>query len=278
MATFDIMKFLKGVFDFYINSSIHVALAVLALFLITVLEYNLESQITISVFVFLGALTAYNFVKYAKIAGLHHRTLTGSLKAIQIFSAICFIQMVILAFQLSLNTLLIIAVFGLTTFFYAVPFIRHRNLRMFSGLKIFVVGFVWAGITVIIPFVASKTEISVDVLLTFFQRILIVVVLIVPFEIRDIPYDSLSLKTLPQQLGVEKTKLVGLLALLTCLLIEFFKATSDPAYIISLVVFCAVLTWLVVISKTEQKRYFSSFLVEGLPIFWLVLYFLLKQL
>tara|TARA_R100001198_G_scaffold96141_1_gene84694 strand:+ start:447 stop:1265 length:819 start_codon:yes stop_codon:yes gene_type:complete len=266
------MKLLRGVFAFYINSSIHVALAVVSLLAVTVLEYNLPISKELWAFVFLSTLSGYNFVKYAKVAGLHHRSLTQSLKTIQVFSAFCFALLVIIAFILPIKVLLITAAFGLTTFFYAVPFIRSKNLRNFSGLKIFVVAFVWAGVTVILPFVEAEIDLTADVLLTFFQRILIVVALILPFEIRDIPYDGLNLKTLPQQLGVRNTKLLGEVVLLFCLVFEFFKDESDVAYITSLLFFCIMLGWLLVISKTEQSRYFSSFWVEGLPIFWLLVY------
>ncbi len=278
MAIFGIMKFLNGVFAFYVNSSIHVALAVVALLAITVLEYDLTIPFELWAFVFLGALTGYNFVKYAKVAGLHHRSLTNSLKTIQVFSGICFVLLAFMAFKLSISTLLVTAGFGLATFFYAVPFLRHKNLRNFSSLKIFIVAFVWAGVTVIVPFISSETVVSGDVLLTFFQRILIVVALILPFEIRDIPYDSLNLKTLPQQLGVRNTKLLGLAVLLFCLVFEFFKYRSEVAYIISLLGFCVTLGWLLVISKTYQTRYFASFWVEGLPIIWLLLFVLFEQL
>ena len=278
MAIFDIMKLLRSVFAFYINSSIHVALAVLALLAVSVFEYNLTVQFELWIFIFLGALTGYNFVKYAKVAGLHHRSLTNSLKAIQVISGICFVLFTLIAFQLSLLTLLVTAGFGLATFFYAVPFVQSKNLRNLSGIKIFVVAFVWAGVTVIVPIIASETNISGDVLLTSFQRILIVVALILPFEIRDVPYDSLNLKTLPQQIGVRNTKLLGEGLLLLCLVFEFFKNSSEVPYIISLLVFCVILGWLIAISKTEQTRYFASFLVEGLPIIWLLLFVLFKQL
>lgn len=270
------MKILKRVFGFYINSSLHVAFAVLALFSITVLEYRLTEHRQLSAFVFLGAISGYNFVKYAKVAGLNHRSLTSSLKTIQILSGVCFVLLILIAFRLSVTTILITAAFGLATFFYAVPF-RHRSLRKLSGIKIFVVAFVWSGITVILPFIASETLVSGDVLLTFFQRILIVVALILPFEIRDVPYDALNLKTLPQQFGIRNTKLLGLLVLVVSLILEFFKESAEVAYIISLIFFCVILGWMLIISKTEQKRHFASFWVEGLPILWLILYVLIKQ-
>ncbi|MDN3724787.1 hypothetical protein QRD02_10365 [Aequorivita sp. SDUM287046] len=272
------MKVLKGFFAFYINSSIHVALAVLALFAITVMEYDLKLQKELWAFVFLGALTGYNFVKYAKVAGLHHRSLTDSLKTIQVFSAVSFVLFVYLAFQLPITVLLVMVGFGLTTFFYAVPLVRHKNLRNFSGVKIFVVAFVWAGVSVIVPVIAAQSPIPGDVLLTFFQRVFIVVALILPFEIRDVPYDSLNLKTIPQQIGVRNTKLFGLGALLLCLIFEFYKLWSDVAFISSLLSFCVILGWMLVIVRTDQNKYFASFWVEGLPIVWVLLFLLFEQI
>ncbi len=272
------MKVLRGVFAFYINSSIHVALAVIAFLAITVMEYNLTVPIELWAFVFLGALTGYNFVKYAKVAGLHHRSLTNSLKTIQILSAVCFALLGIIAFQLTITILLFTAGFGLATFLYAVPFVRNKNLRRLSGIKIFVVAFVWAGVTVVVPVVASEVSISGDLLLTFFQRILIVIALILPFEIRDVPYDAHNLKTVPHQVGVKTTKLIGQGVLMLSLVFEFFKQNYQVAYIISLLIFCVVLGWLIVISKTEQSRYFASFWVEGLPILWYALFILFEKL
>ncbi len=271
------MKVLRAVFAFYINSSIHVALAVVALLAITVLEYDLSIPSVLWPFIFLGALTGYNFVKYSKVAGLYHRRLTKSLKTIQVFSAVCFVLLGITAFQLDIITLLVTAGFGLATFFYAVPFAGSKNLRRFSGIKIFVVAFVWAGVTVIVPVVAAEVDISGDLLLTFFQRFMIVIALILPFEIRDVPYDALNLKTLPQQLGVITTKLIGEVVLLFCLFLEFLKQDYAVAYITSLLVFCVVLGWLIVISKKEQTHFFSSFWVEGLPIIWYALFILFDQ-
>lgn len=272
------MKVLKEVFAFYINSSIHVALAVAALLAITVLEYGLKVPNALWPFVFFGALTGYNFVKYAKIAGLHHRSLTNSLKTIQVFSAVCFVVLGIVTFQLSLSTLLITAGFGLLTFFYAVPFFKSKSLRKLSGIKIFVVAIVWAGVTVIVPVIASEVNFSADLFITFLQRIMVVVALLLPFEIRDVQYDAINLKTLPQQIGVRNTKLLGQGVLLLCLVLEFFKKDSSVAYIFSLLLFCVVLGWLIVVSKKEQTRYFASFWVEGLPLMWVAAFVLFEQL
>lgn len=276
MINFEEMKFARQIFAFYINSSIHVALSVAALTYITILEFNLPTRWQLLVYIFLGTLTGYNFVKYAKIAGLHHRELTKALKSIQIFSALCFLLFIYFAFQIFIQVLLLTVCFGLPTFFYAVPLFRHKNLRSLAGVKIFVVALVWAGVTVVVPVAASGNVISADVVLAFFQRMLIVVVLMFPFEIRDVPYDALNLKTLPQQIGIKNTKVLGEMILMLCLILEYFKDNGEIAYLTSLTCFAVILGGMIAASKTNQNLYFSSFWVESLPIWWLFMYGLMK--
>ena len=80
------MQVLRTIFSFYINSSIHVALAVCALVGVTWLTYGISYNLSLLGFVFFGTITGYNFVKYAGVARFHHRSLTDALKVVQIFS------------------------------------------------------------------------------------------------------------------------------------------------------------------------------------------------
>ena len=50
-----------------------------------------------------------------------------------------------------------------------------------------------------------------------------VVIAILPFEIRDMKYDSIKLATIPQRIGIEKTKIIGALLIVIIFLLEFFK-------------------------------------------------------
>ena len=58
------MKLLKHFFDFYLRSSIHVALMILCVYEITVFEYKVDSTLYERLFIFFSSLSAYNFVKY----------------------------------------------------------------------------------------------------------------------------------------------------------------------------------------------------------------------
>jgi hypothetical protein len=233
------------------------------------LEFDLANSLSLYGFVIFGTITAYNFVKYAGVAGLHHRSLTKSLKTIQVFSVLSFVLFLYFGFQQAIETLLVAFLFGLLTIFYAIPFLQKKNLRTISGLKIFIVAIVWAGVTVMVPVVASENHFYNDQMITFIQRVLLVVVLTLPFEIRDLPFDSVTLKTLPQRLGVSMVKIAGYLTMICCVLLDFLKEDALSFYTSSLIIFCLLTSLCLFYAKKRQARYFASFWVESLPILWL---------
>ena len=125
------MKFLKLVFDFYLNASIHVAFSVYAFLRITEIYFDLPYNENLNFFIFFGTITGYNFVKYAGVAKLHHRSLTKGLKIIQVFSFFCFLGLCYYATLISLKTLFFTLPFIVLTILYAVPFLSGfaKNLR-----------------------------------------------------------------------------------------------------------------------------------------------------
>lgn len=273
---------LKQLFNFYINSSIHVGLSVFSLTWITLSEYGLLSDKILLYFVFFASVSGYNFVKYFGMAKFHHRSLANWLRTIQIFSLFSFIVTCYFAYNLNLNTLIWIAVFGLLTLFYAIPFfsieliLDNKNLRNVEGLKVYLIALVWMGVTVMLPVINNDYTVSADVILTSVQRFIFIVVLMLPFEIRDLRYDSLKLATIPQKIGVKHTKILGILLMALFFLIEFFKDEIDINKLVALTLI-TILTGLFLIgSKKDQGKYYCSFWVEGLPIFWLLILLVLS--
>jgi hypothetical protein len=266
------MNLFKLVFNFYINSSIHVALAVYALVRITESYFKLPYNENLDYFIFYGTITGYNFIKYAGVAKFYHRSLTKSMRLIQIFSFFSFCLLVYYGLKLSTNILIYFFPFALITFVYIVPFLGgfQKNLRRVSYLKIFLVAFVWSGVTSTIPLIVGKDQYDFNSILIFIQRMLFILVLILPFEIRDMQLDFKNLKTLPQKIGIEKTKKVGFILLLFSLTIEFLITTSF-AYRNSYLVICFILLVFLMRSSQNQSKFYSSFWVESLPILWWVL-------
>ena len=263
------MTFLKLVFNFYINSSIHVALAVYALIRVTEFYYKLPYNENLDYFIFYGTITGYNFIKYAWVAKFYHLSLTQSLRLIQIFSFICFCLLIYYSFELPPQNSFYFFPFVLITILYVVPFLGgfQKNLRKISYLKIFLVAVVWSGVTVIIPLLNSNISLDYNLILFFFQRVIFSLVLILPFEIRDMHLDFKHIKTLPQKIGVIKTKKIGFILLLFSLIFEFIITESIINKNIFLGI-CLILLFLLMRTNQQQSKYYSSFWVESIPILW----------
>lgn len=272
------MALLKQIFNFYIDSSIHVALAVFALSWVTLLEFGIPYDEAVLYFIFFASITGYNFVKYFGLARFHHRSLTNWLKLIQVFSLMCFIGMCYFALKLELISLVVILGFGVVTFLYAIPFLpnkilydKHKNLRNVSGLKVYIIALVWAGVTVVLPLLNNHVPLDTNVVVSGFQRFVFVTVLMFPFEIRDLNYDSLKLATIPQQIGIKNTKMVGVLLLMLFFLLEFLKPQLNVEHTVSLLITMFVTLMFLIFANRNQGRYYSSFWVEGIPLVWLLL-------
>ena len=139
-------------------------------------------------------------------------------------------------------------------------------------MKVFVIAAVWMGMTVFVPFQYHHLGFGERALFQGAEIFFFVVVLMIPFEIRDLKYDEPELATIPQVLGVTKTKWFAT-ALLIALVImvlqqQYVYATYLPVNLAVLAV-TLILVWF---SKKEQGSYYASFWVESIPIAWLVGY------
>lgn len=270
------MKYLKNAFELYINSSIHVSLAVVAFTLISFLHYNQEIDEELVLFIFFASITGYNFVKYAGIAKLHHLSLARNLRLIQIFSLFSFIALVYFTFQMPGRVLIATAVLGLFTLFYAVPFLgENKNLRSLPGLKIFIIAVVWAGTTVLLPVINAEGILGTEILVDFLQRLMLVVVLTLPFEIRDLRYDDESLGTIPQRLGVFMTKVFGLVLTFLIFSAELIQSSFSSSRFGALTVILLLSGIMLWKAGRDQKRYYCSFWVEAVPVFYLGVYWII---
>jgi hypothetical protein len=271
------MLVLKHILNFYINSSIHVALAVFSFSWLTLLEFNISYDENLLCFIFYASITGYNFVKFFGIAKFHHRSLSPWLKLIQIFSLFCFLFMCFYLMKIENSIWLYILVFGIITFLYAIPFLptrkfldQHHNLRNIGGLKVFLIALVWCGVTVYLPLLNNHHIINLDVVIVSLQRFLLVIILMLPFEIRDLQFDSLKLSTIPQKLGVKGTKIMGVVLGFIIFCLEFFKSEIALNQLIILLMISTITLVFVIFSKEKQGKYYCAFWVEGVPILWLL--------
>ena len=258
----------KSFLDFYINSSIHVAFAVLSFCVLTAYELDLDSSLVFYSACFFASVAGYNFVKYFGFTKFYYRSPTTQLKYIQLLFVLSSIGFIYVFFQLQYHSQILLVFLGLVTFFYAIPMgVRPpKNLRSIGGVKIYIIAFVWAVTTVVFPILESNLSLNTDHWILVIQRMFIVIVLMLPFEIRDLEVDQVHLSTIPQKIGIQNTKIIGYALLGDSILLEFFKHQFTQNSFLT-VCFTGILTaTFLAKSKKYQERYYAAFWVEAIPI------------
>ena len=258
------MRILKQLLDFYIQSSIHVGIAVLSLVYITSFSNDLSKNFIYPSCIFFGTVLGYNFLKYYDIILTKSFTIK---KHLALLSITILAGFGCLFFFLWLNRTIQINLIQVGILVLAYPFLRKYGL-----LKIFLVSFSVAVITVYIPFLTTKF-LTLDFYITFLQRFLIAISWLIPFEILDSKTDALHLNTIPQKFGIHKAKLFGIILVIPFMILEFLK--SNYSYIVIPIGIITVL--FIHFSSQKRNEYYTSFWVESIPILWLVLMLILMR-
>lgn len=266
-----ILRLLKKIFDWYINASLHVALATTALVQMTFYFCNIPFDVVVTLFVFCGTSASYNIIKYLSFV-LKNKEYKTSLKLIIaltiLFLGIC----CVLFFQLKTATQIVTLLFCVLSIMYVVPLSKALpNLRNFAGIKIYIVSVCWAGVTILLPMLNADMEIGIDVVYKFLQRFILTLILILIFEIYDLKYDSSYLKTVPQILGVSKTKNLIYGLLIPFYILEFFKQGYYPNQWFINLLLCICIGLFTFFASHKQSKYYTVFWVESIPILWLLL-------
>src|SRR5690606_28151841 len=104
---------------------------------------------------------------------------------------------------------------------------------------------------------------------------LLTIILLLIFEIRDLNDDDKQLKTVPQMIGIARTKTIVYFLSIVFYVLDFFKKGSylHQEFVNSGLVFTiAIFTYYV---SPQKNKYYTLFLVESIPIFWwMSVYFL----
>lgn len=279
------MQLFKKLVDFYIFSNIHVALAGFSLTKITLINFGIADRLT-PLFVAFSILISYNFIRFYEIKNNRLNWFKDwffmNLREILLLMILSILGLTFILFftDFNLNSLLILFPFAFMTFFYAIPIVKIGKLevsfRNFPMVKIFSIAIAWAGISVFFPLYEANLQFTSAVYLEFFQRILFLLAITIPFDIRDVNTDSKSLKTLPQFIGITSSKVLGILLLFGFVLLEIFKENfTYIGFLIVLIIsmITGIFLWF---SSPKRPRYYTSFWVESIPVIWLGLLIFIK--
>lgn len=263
------MQFFRKIFDFYINASLHVALAVFALTEISYLNLNIPNNINLGFVTFFGTIVIYNFIKYGSNAKKYFLVENQHQKIIQLLSILAGLCLLFFISKLRIETLYILGTLCAISILYIIPFHTSvKNFRSLNGVKIYIVALVWSGTTVLLPVINAKIPFTNDIIFEIIQRFLFVFVLTLPFEIRDLNVDKLHLNTIPQLIGVNKTKVLGIILIMIFFGLSFFKSTYNIKETLVLLIITVIVIIALLFTEKKQATFYSSFLVESIPLIW----------
>ncbi len=263
------MRYFKNIFEFYINSSIHVALSCFALVHLTYIMFHISYNTSVAFFTFFGTIVGYNFVKYDALVRRRSVKFSAQLQWIAFISFLSLIATGYYFFHLEKGTQIIGSVFLIIVLLYTLPFFPNKkNARNWAGIKIYIVALCWVGVTLFLPIVNNNAEVTSFVFLVAIQRYILIFVLILIFEIVDLKLDDPNLKTVPQQIGVQRTKQIGVVLMVLFVLLEFLSNDIRIEFL-ALKTGLAITTILFLVYANENRsRYYASFWVESIPVFW----------
>jgi len=261
------MKLLKHILDFYLNSSIHVALSCYALVRVTFHVFHIQYDEPMALFVFFGTIVGYNFVKYDALVRVQQKPIGLQLKIIAVLSFISVILTGYYFFQLQRITQIVsFAIFAITAL-YTLPFFPNKkNARNWAGVKIYIVALCWVGATLVLPYINAEIPFTANFFIKCLQRFVLVFVLILVFEIIDLTNDDPHLQTVPQTIGVRKTKILGFVLLIPFWIVGILSFTFHDLMINLIMVIMLML--FIVFANPNKSKYYTSFWVESVPIFW----------
>ena len=258
-----LMPFFKTISEYVIYLNIVIALSALALSAGIAHILGLNNYLEYGLFGFSATLCVYNSQRLFKLnanaesplpAWINkHRALAVVLSiASGAFSAFLFFRL-LNGFTLPIFVLMGVA--ALLSIFYVVK-IGQKNIRDISYLKTHSIALTWTLVVAIFPAV-NENIFQVEFFAVFVpSQYIYFIAVAVPFDIRDLKYDSPAQRTIPQIVGIRQAKIVTILLLTIVIL-------GMTYYLCAVSVMVAIFVQIILIIFITQKRtdnYFSIFI------------------
>lgn len=256
---------MSKLFQFILYSNIWIALGTSSLLAYSYQINHSKINFVTLIFAFSATLITYTFQRFLKkklnenfqnerIAWMQNNKLVMLLLIIA-----ATILMSVSFFYLTIAQYILLIPSGVICFFYAGNLIRRKNksLREIPFIKAHLIALIFAIICAYFPHLNS---LSFNMILYGISIYLIVLSLAILFDIRDLNIDSIKLATVPQKIGIQKSKLLSIILFsLGSLLIAFVEDDLTTSL-------CLILTGIPLIGNTKNNsnEFYFSFLLDGI--------------
>lgn len=255
---------------------------------ITALSFELTGRVDehLGYILLVGTATSalYNIHRIVGLAKTEHLVLTGRFAVVRHYHRhirIYTVFWILLSLWfvmplLSLRFILALLPAGLVAFAYVIPFLPgQRRLRDLGWGKILMISWSWAWLTAIMPLWYFTDAPVQMIILHGLERLLWIILITIPFEIRDITLDqSMGLTTLPVKLGPRKTFRLAILFSVLIILLSLTAAFHyfNLPYGMSMTLITLLVLPLIRVSYQITDDLFFAGLIDGMMILVLILF------
>ena len=218
-------------------------------------ELNFEKWYLYGVFAFFATLSVYNGQRLFKSNMLKQtpwlKWVRDNRKGLMILSLVSGFSAggtFLLMWKPELNSAIILLLSGLISMFYVVK-VNGKNMREVPYLKIHLIALTWTLILILFPLINEGHGAKFWPTIAHYLYVLAVTI---PFDIRDLKYDTPSQKTIPQIVGVARAKIISI-ALLVLFVILMFNFV-DGFLMFNPVFYLAVIVQIILVLKMNEKR------------------------
>ncbi len=271
------MGILSRVLDIILYTNVWIAGAAMSLYLYT--KHLLTGSLAIdntALFLLANCTWLYSlhrFIGLQKVKLVDEENRFYKIKKLQQLilgvSIFAFVCSVVLFFTLPWSQVVVLLLPGLLSLLYVLPVFKNgARLRDFNYIKIFVISFVWAGLTALLP-AAIDTYSTLDTitLILFLERFIYIFAITLPFDIRDKEADQVSgVKTIAARIGMRYTLLLCLILLVICTLLNVYLSYLGLGYFGTPIVYYTtnVLTLgLIILAFRKQHDWFYTGGIDG---------------
>lgn len=238
-----------------------------------------EVNVGLIAFVFFATVATYNFQRLLRFNKWWLRAtserlhwLIRSRRFLLVITLVSFAMAGLLAvFYLQLIHFLALIPLSAISFLYAWRFLPHRSgrraLRDIPGLKIFWIAGSWAAVTVILPLLEAD---NIDELWPplFAERLFFILAITLPFDIRDMHYDSGNQKTIPQVIGIRRSAWLaqGFNVLFVGAVLVNVAYSNQQGMLMALLLTALVNAVVLAFSFRQRSEPYYSVILDGLTI------------
>lgn len=273
---------IKRLTDIVLYSSLFISIGSAALVARTYILSKSEINWIIIFFVFFSTLFTYNISKIIPLWSFwgsskkesyayNKRNLWNvkhkdKLLYVSIFSLA---SLFIFVINLNCNQFIFITHLGVISVLYSAPILLGKSLRSLPLLKILLIAYVWASMS-ILPLYNGLETINERLIAIFFDNFCFIFAITIPFDIRDFSRDkSQSVETIPSILGIKYAKMVAILVLIVSFFISHTFLENPFHQIINFII-NFITAMLIFKAKEKYSEYYYLGLIDGLLILRLV--------